>query len=270
MSDSGNRGRRLRLTVLFGILGLALLAWWYDWKVARPAVDAAWEQISKLNEGINAKATAQAMTNQDVQNALNRKPARMLNVGDYQVEVYSWVAGLPFRTHDYYAVYNTGGGSLLFSTHFKFELPREELEKATAPAKPEGEMAPPTEGPMMGGERRIPGPQASGEGPGADEPRGKRKRTEEQPQDDAVAGSTSGEGMEKAAPATDAPAGAAAEPKEAPSAAETPAAAEKQEPVPPAETPANAEKQESAPPAEAPAESPKPEAAPPAADSAGK
>ena len=132
MSKSTSTRRKLRLTTLFAILVLMLVGLWYDRNVVRPSVEAAWNSISELNTRINSAAEATAMTNADVQKALNRQPSRTMTQGPFQVEVYSWMAGLPFRTRDYYAVYSPGMGKLFFTTHFKFAIPKGELVMPTA------------------------------------------------------------------------------------------------------------------------------------------
>ena len=45
-------GSRGRLFVLIGLLALALFALWYDYKVARPAVEQAYERIAAKNADI--------------------------------------------------------------------------------------------------------------------------------------------------------------------------------------------------------------------------
>ena len=136
MSNSTNSVRSLRLTVLFAILVLMLIGLWYDRNVARPGVEAAWNSIAQLNTKINAEAKAKAMTNVDVQQALNRQPSRTMTQGAFQVEVYSWMAGIPFRTRDYYAVYSPGSGKLFFTTHFKYVIPEGELVPLAEPSDP--------------------------------------------------------------------------------------------------------------------------------------
>lgn len=241
MSNANNRGRNIRLLILFGVLALMLAALWYDRAVARPGVDAAYEAIAKLNDNINTTGGNRAMTNQDVQNELKRKPSRVRTEGPYEIEVYSWMAGLPFRTHDYYAVYTKDGETRVFKTHYKIKLPLNELvpPPVTVGAQA-GEGGPAEEAEAFAGP--LPGstPPAGTE----DTPKGKgeRKRAKEGPPEEVKAEAKEEPlGKEEAATAPEASvpppskgekAGAA--PAEAPAGAG--AAKEKQEqPAPPPE-----------------------------------
>lgn len=118
---------RIRSLILLGILVLLLGALWYDYKVARPGVERAFDSIAKLNEELNSQPGRKYVTNKEVQEKLHRSPVQSFQEGPYQVEVYSWRAGLPIRSHNYYAVYSAGT-PLVFLKHYKFELPMEELE----------------------------------------------------------------------------------------------------------------------------------------------
>lgn len=101
-------------------------ALWYDYKVARPAVDSAYARIGKLNEEVNSNSGRTYMTEKDVQAELARAPSETFTEDRYFVEVYSWRAGLPIKTHNYYAVY-TKGPPHIFLMHYPNELDRSEL-----------------------------------------------------------------------------------------------------------------------------------------------
>lgn len=123
MFESRSRGMFVRVAVLSPLLGLMLLALAYDYKVARPKVTAAEAIVAKLNTEMNASPDHRTMTNKDVQNALNRPPSRTFAEGSYQVEQYSWISGLLFRSHSYYALYRPVAGKLCFQMHFSYRLP---------------------------------------------------------------------------------------------------------------------------------------------------
>ncbi|MGE0755752.1 MAG: hypothetical protein AB7F89_01080 [Pirellulaceae bacterium] len=112
--------------MLFALLGLALFALWYDYKVARPAVEAAYDTIEKYNGEVNTTAGRAYVTEKEIQEKLGRAPDNTFTEGPYHIEEYNWRAGIPIRTHKYYAVYSDGT-PLIFLKHFKFELPPEEL-----------------------------------------------------------------------------------------------------------------------------------------------
>lgn len=137
-------GSKRRLFLLVGLLALALFALWYDYKVARPAVEQAYERIAAKNEEINSTAEHRRMSNVDVQSALGRTPSETFLSGSFTVEAYRWSAGMPIefrglsgeaspgiglKTHDYYAVYRQDGPELAFVTHYKFDLDSEDLEQ---------------------------------------------------------------------------------------------------------------------------------------------
>ncbi|MDA1050435.1 MAG: EF-hand domain-containing protein [Planctomycetota bacterium] len=184
-------GGKKRLFLLVGLLALALFALWYDYKVARPAVDKAYDQIAALNEEINAAIEHRRMTSVDVQNALGRKPSETFVTGRYTVEAYRWSAGMPIeirglsgdespgiglKTHDYYAVYRKDGSELAFATHFKFDLETDELTDkpvhVAAGDDASGEGAAPGMGPGGMGMGMGPGMGPGGMSPGGGGPGG--------------------------------------------------------------------------------------------------
>lgn len=116
-----------RFIVLLVVFGLMLGALWYDRKVARPAVEDAYARIAKLNNKINGSSGKAYMTDKEVHDELKRKPIDQFKTGPYLVEVYGWRAGLPLKTHKYYAVYGNGK-PLVFLKHYMNELDMKELE----------------------------------------------------------------------------------------------------------------------------------------------
>jgi hypothetical protein len=93
----------------------------YDYQVARPGVNQAYDKIMEKNTAVNMSST-NIFTNKDVQELLAKQPSRTFTEpnGDY-VEVYSWRSGLPVRTHDLFAVYKKSGDNWLFHRHAKFK-----------------------------------------------------------------------------------------------------------------------------------------------------
>ncbi|HUG67728.1 MAG TPA: EF-hand domain-containing protein [Pirellulaceae bacterium] len=181
-------GSKRRLFLLVGLLALALFALWYDYKVARPAVEQAYERIAATNEEINSASEHRRMTNVDVQSVLRRTPSDTFVSGKFTVEAYRWNAGMPIefrglsgdespgiglKTHNYYAVYRKDGPELAFVTHYKFDLDSDDLEQKQ-PVAPSGDdaldeqaaggMADYGSGPAIGGGPGGPG----GDGPGGE------------------------------------------------------------------------------------------------------
>ncbi len=129
---------RIRLLVLVGLLGLMAGALWYDYKVARPAVENAYARITQLNSDVNSRAGRKYLTNKDVQNELKRAPIETFSEGGYFVEVYGWRAGLPIKTHNYYAVY-TDGAPYVFLKHYMTKIEMDELRPLLVPPGPGAE-----------------------------------------------------------------------------------------------------------------------------------
>jgi len=145
--------------VLLLILALLLFALWYDYKVARPAVDQAFETIAKYNSEVNSSAGRKYLTDKDVQEKLQRTPSDSYIEGVYQIEVYSWRSGLPIRSHNYYAVYSAGT-PLVFLKHFKFTLPKDELKLDSDVVLTTNDTSTPDSPPDGGGTQRKDGPKS--------------------------------------------------------------------------------------------------------------
>ncbi len=116
-AQSGNTRKK----VLFGILALLLVALLYDYAVARPSVETAYNQIVDRSTEVNSKST-EVFTNLDVRELLGKEPSRTFDDanGD-KVEVYSWRSGLPIKSHELFTVYKPNNGKFLFYRHAKFQ-----------------------------------------------------------------------------------------------------------------------------------------------------
>ena len=116
-SRSGNP----RQTVLLFVLVLMIIALGYDYRVARPGVNDAYDKITQKSMQVNANST-ETLTNLGVRELLGMEPSEILEEpnGD-MVEVFKWRSGLPIRTHDLYSVYKKNGDDWLFYRHSKFE-----------------------------------------------------------------------------------------------------------------------------------------------------
>jgi len=98
-------------------------------------VGDAFDIVGYLNQKINRSANLPAMRSSDVQQAIGFTPTHTIKKGPYHIEVYAWTAGLPFRSHDYYAVYKGMGKNPIFMRHYKFLLPLEELTPQSSGSK---------------------------------------------------------------------------------------------------------------------------------------
>jgi hypothetical protein len=129
-------------------------ALWYDYMIARPAVEDAYARIAQLNSDFNTKSGKSFMTNLDVQKELQRSPIESFAEGGYFIEVYGWRAGLPVKSHKYFAVY-TNGSPKMFLKHYMTELDLDELRSlpldssASTPVPDENAPLPVLEGVSM-------------------------------------------------------------------------------------------------------------------------
>lgn len=119
--QTAQQGGGTRSKILFGILAVGLVALAYDYAVARPAVNDAYDRIAEQSTKVNADST-KTFTNADVRALIGKEPSRSFDDanGD-KVEVYSWRAGFPTKTHDLFAVYKTNNNQLLFHRHAKYQ-----------------------------------------------------------------------------------------------------------------------------------------------------
>lgn len=136
---AGPKRGTLRQIILFCLLGVMLVALAYDYRIARPNVEKAFDQIVHLNDQMNLSAKPTPTLNSDIRKEIGRDPARVYSEGPYRIEVFSWTSGLPFRTHDLFAVYVPNGNDLVFMRHYKFALPDNELD-SPKPQPAEGEV----------------------------------------------------------------------------------------------------------------------------------
>ncbi len=167
----------LRQLLLIGLLVLLVIGLIYDYTVARPGVNDAYDKITEQSMLTNMSST-NVFTNTDVQDLLKKAPSRTFEEpnGDF-VEVYSWRSGLPIRTHDLFAVFKKNGENWMFHRHSKYKH-----EPSTEVSKYDGKDAiiitgdgdPPTDGqdepsPTTGGssgDGGSAGPSARGPGGG--------------------------------------------------------------------------------------------------------
>lgn len=108
-------GFGIRLGLLVGLLLIAVAAFAYDryaWTQAKEAYDLL------LSLPKNEKFAKKNITQEEIHEALGRKPVESRNVDANKVEdVFQWQRGIPFRTYDVIVEYYKGNGErLLFST----------------------------------------------------------------------------------------------------------------------------------------------------------
>ncbi len=109
-----------RKLILFGVLGVLLVALAYDYRVARAGVESAYDKIIASSEKTNASKT-DSLSQQDIQALVGRPPTETFQEGDDLVEVYSWRSGLPIRTYKLYAFYRPQGDGHVFYRHAKYQ-----------------------------------------------------------------------------------------------------------------------------------------------------
>jgi hypothetical protein len=119
---SGSPIRLVVRVILFGILLYLVCALPYDYFVARPGQVKAWEKLyNKRAEQSDPEYDASAKpgllqlknvgsgdvetTTETVAEALGRKPSKSTSENGMVTEIYSWRAGLPWKTYNIYVVY---------------------------------------------------------------------------------------------------------------------------------------------------------------------
>ncbi|PAY15495.1 hypothetical protein CKO51_31610 [Rhodopirellula sp. SM50] len=161
--DSGGGTRK---TVLYVLLGLMVVALGYDYLVARPAVNAAYDQVTEASMKANRKGVG-FLSNTDVRELLGREPVQTFEDGRYQVEVYQWRGGLIVKPHKLYTVYMPNKGGWMFNRHAKFAY------EATGVVNPDRPLVPVDDDEPLESydEAEM---SAGGGGPRADGPEGER------------------------------------------------------------------------------------------------
>lgn len=120
--DDPELPRRHRLMRRFAILFVSIvatLAIVYDYTIARPSVDQAHDRINSRLDAFDA-SLSESLSHHDVRELLQKQPSRIFRDGGKHVEVFSWIAGFPLRTHDLYVVYDQNGRTTSLIRHFKF------------------------------------------------------------------------------------------------------------------------------------------------------
>lgn len=107
-----------RFAILFVSI-VATLAIVYDYTVARPSVDQAYARINSRLDKFDTSLSG-SLSHHDVRELLQKQPSRIFRDGGKHVEVFSWIAGFPLRTHDLYVVYDQNGRTTSLIRHFKF------------------------------------------------------------------------------------------------------------------------------------------------------
>jgi hypothetical protein len=126
---------KLRRLTLFAFLAVMIYAIVYDYRIARPAVAAAYDQITTESRRLNSQAGS-TFSNVDVQKLLGKTPSDEFTEGTHFIEAYDFPAGIPGRPHRLYAVFKQNGSQKLFYRHAKFAY---ETGKEVAPF-PENEV----------------------------------------------------------------------------------------------------------------------------------
>ncbi|MEO1615883.1 MAG: hypothetical protein AAFV88_08555 [Planctomycetota bacterium] len=107
-------GSPIRKVVLYLALLLMLAALGYDYKVARPAVDEAFEKVSNASLKANADAD-DFLSKQEISELIGKKASDEFPDGERLVEVYQWMGGLILKSHKLFIVYQKTGDDWMFS-----------------------------------------------------------------------------------------------------------------------------------------------------------
>ena len=110
---------KLRRLMLFTLLAVMIFAIVYDYQIARPAVAAAYDQITIESRRLNAQSGG-TFSNIDVQDLLGKAPSGKFTEGSHFIETYDFPGGIPGRPHRLYTVFKQNGSQKLFYRHAKF------------------------------------------------------------------------------------------------------------------------------------------------------
>jgi len=136
---------RKRQTVLFIILILGLISMFWEFRVAKPKHEQAWEAIQKMIATNYSKAGEVTNTNEDVEKLLGKAPAGTIPKEYQAVEIYKWRRGLPVMAYTIHVLYKKkeDGRLLLANAKRNEEFTDEDLNSTIIPpaAQPESEPA---------------------------------------------------------------------------------------------------------------------------------
>lgn len=120
--------RRIALSIVFVLLLAALI---YDYGVARPSVNQAYDAI--LTQFQDANLSASSLTRSEIESIVNRPAVESFEDNGQTVDVYQWASGLPLKNHNLYVVYRTVGEDDVFVRHFKYSFdPSDRMQARTA------------------------------------------------------------------------------------------------------------------------------------------
>ena len=106
-TETGKRtarhGKSARLVILLLFLVVVGAGCIYEFSVARPAFQEAWEKIRKVDEG----PTSSEFTSEQIQEMMGRPPANTDDSlhDECVVETYRWPSGMLVKSHDIHIVY---------------------------------------------------------------------------------------------------------------------------------------------------------------------
>jgi hypothetical protein len=112
-SSSDKKSGGMRQWILLGLLAVMACAIVYDYQIARPTVVQAFDTLDTASQKIN-RAGTDVMTNDKVQEVLEKKPSRSFDDGPKVVEEFHFTSGLIVKPHKLFAVYRKRGDELVF------------------------------------------------------------------------------------------------------------------------------------------------------------
>lgn len=155
--------RQIVLVVILVVVAGAAL---YDFQIARPAAQKAFDAIQKKADE-HIRSSGPPLTAADVQALLNKKPAVAQKGKNKYVEKYTWVSGLPWRTYFVWVTYTPGETPYFEDVLLNEELPEDQKPDYVPPTPP----VPPLPGEPVGVGGGAGGPAAPAGGqPGGGPP----------------------------------------------------------------------------------------------------
>ena len=150
-ADQATRGpssaARKRQMILFTILILGVIALLWEFRVARPKSEQAYEAVQNMLKTNYAGAGEVTNTNEDVKKLIGKAPAQTIPRDQHAVEVYKWRRGLPIMAYTVQVLYNKkeDGRMLLVNAKLNEAFTDEDLNLTIILPAPEPLSEPSTE-----------------------------------------------------------------------------------------------------------------------------
>lgn len=167
----------IRQIVLILLLIAAAGGWFWEFQIARPGPDNAFEKIRETIDERLLKAGSQPLSPADVRKVLGKNPTKVEGTDEdaHNVETYTWYSVIPGRSYNLWVTYRVNANKSKTYVRHDTEPPPAQLRPGfEAPPLPEGSEGEPGDGmaPPDGGDPLGSGGLGAGGDPAGGEPAG--------------------------------------------------------------------------------------------------